>query len=61
MEELGINENTQLTPNIDNLSINILYIKITLLSLVAFGVCVFCKNYRIDSTRYYRGKVVSFV
>jgi hypothetical protein len=61
MEELGINEDTQLTQNINNLSINILYIKLTILCVVAVGMCVFCKNYKIDTTRRYRGKIVSFV
>jgi hypothetical protein len=61
MEELGITEDTQITHNINNLSINILYIKITLLCFLAVGLCVFCKNYKIDNTRRYRGKIVSFV
>jgi hypothetical protein len=61
MDELGINEplsNYKWKP-VANIDYN--YLKIVAIVLVLVMMCAFCKNYRIDHTRRYRGKVVSFV
>ena len=61
MDELGINESAfnYKWNAINDIEYN--YLKISAIVLVLVLLCAFCKNYRIDHTRRYRGKIVSFV
>ena len=57
MEDLGLSE--QLYDN--KQSVNILHIKYCIIIVSLVLLFAFCKRYKLDGQRYYRGKVVSMV
>ena len=58
MEDLGFTEKLH---NFNFKLNNILYIQYAIIAIILVLGCVWCKNFKIDNTRRFRGKVVSFV
>jgi hypothetical protein len=57
MDELGLSESMF----VHRESVDMLHIKYCAIIIVLVVMCVFCKNYKIDRPRYYRGKMESIV
>ena len=57
MDELGLSESMFVHRG----DIDMLHIKYCAIIIVLVVMCVFCKNYKIDRPRYYRGKMESIV
>jgi hypothetical protein len=57
MDELGFSESMYVRRG----DIDMLHIKYCAIIIVLMVLCVFCKQYKIDRQRYYRGKMESIV